>query len=518
MATSKTQTAASLTDEKEPNTTVVESTRLLANDQTPWYQKPNLRKLYLLLVPAAIGVEMTSGFDASVLNGLQAVEKWNERFGNPDGAILGVITSSMTFGSMFGIPLVPYFNDRWGRKPGIVLGSVIVILGVAIQTAAINMAMLIASRVIMGFGLPFATAGAAALLSELCHPKERASISGIFHESWYAGAILAAGITLGTFDWGTSWSWRLPTLFQVLPSLLQLSFIWFIPESPRFLIANDRTEEALAILVKYHAEGDENSPFVSAEYEEITETLKKERESSSRPWKELVSTSANVRRVLIAIGVGLFAQWSGNGLVSFYLSKVLKTIGITSHLQQNQINLGLMCWNLVTGVAGSYVQKFARRRVQWLVSYGGMTLVYACWTASSAVYSNDTSNEHASRAVVALIFVYYGFYNIMMPLAYIYITEVFPYLQRSKGMAIMLWLNRVGGGFNGFVNPIALRAIQWRMYIVYTCWLAVETTIIYFLYPETQGLSLEQAGGVVDGTKLDEVENEKGYSDSKRAE
>lgn len=82
----------------------------------------------------------------------------------------------------------------------------------------------------------------------------------------------------------------------------------------------------------------------------------------------------------------------------------------------------------------------------------------------------------------------------------------------------MLWLNRVGGGFNGFVNPIALRAIQWRMYIVYTCWLSVETTIIYFLYPETQGLSLEQAGGVVDGTKVDEVENEKGYSNSKRVE
>lgn len=59
-------------------------------------------------------------------------------FGNPDGAILGVITSSMTFGSVFGIPLVPYFNDRWGRKPGIIVGSVIVILGVAIQTAAIN--------------------------------------------------------------------------------------------------------------------------------------------------------------------------------------------------------------------------------------------------------------------------------------------------------------------------------------------------------------------------------------------
>jgi len=53
------------------------TTRLLNEDKVPWYRKKNLRALYLCLVPAAIGVEMTSGFDGSVLNGLQAVEMWN---------------------------------------------------------------------------------------------------------------------------------------------------------------------------------------------------------------------------------------------------------------------------------------------------------------------------------------------------------------------------------------------------------------------------------------------------------
>jgi len=142
--------------------------------------------------------------------------------------------------------------------------------------------------------------------------------------------------------------------------------------------------------------------------------------------------------------------------VSYYLAKVLSTIGITSRLQQQQVNLSLMCWNLVTGVLGSFVQHFAKRRVQWLTSFVGMTAVYASWTAASAVYAGDTSNGNASRAVVALIFVYYGFYNIMMPLAYIYITEIFPYLQRSKGMAIMLIFSRFGSAFNAFINPIGL--------------------------------------------------------------
>lgn len=86
--------------------------------------------------------------------------------------------------------------------------------------------MLIASRIVMGLGSPLSLAGAAQLVVELAYPKERSTIVGCFQGTWYAGSILAAGITLGTYNWTTHWSWRLPTMFQILPSLLTLSFIW----------------------------------------------------------------------------------------------------------------------------------------------------------------------------------------------------------------------------------------------------------------------------------------------------
>ena len=87
--------------------------------------------------------------------------------------------------------------------------------------------MLIASRLIMGLGIPYAISGASQLIAELSYPHERAVITGLFNESWYVGAILAAGVTLGTFERPDHWSWRLPTLFQILPSTLQLIFIWY---------------------------------------------------------------------------------------------------------------------------------------------------------------------------------------------------------------------------------------------------------------------------------------------------
>lgn len=102
-------------------------------------------------------------------------------------------------------------------------------------------------------------------------------------------------------------------------------------------------------------------------------------------------------------------------LCRYYLAKVLSTIGITDRRTQNEVNLGLSCWNLVTGVLGAFITRVATRRRQYLISYVGMTLLFACWTGASADYVK-TTNHSAASAVVALIFIYYGFYNLMMPL------------------------------------------------------------------------------------------------------
>jgi hypothetical protein len=116
----------------------------------------------------------------------------------------------------------------------------------------------------MVLGIPFCISGASQLIAELVYPSHASVINGLFNESWYAGAIIAAGCTLGTFNRPDNWAWRIPSIVQIAPSLLQLSTIWFIPESPRWLMSKDRHEEARQILIKYHGEGVETD-FVKAE-------------------------------------------------------------------------------------------------------------------------------------------------------------------------------------------------------------------------------------------------------------
>jgi hypothetical protein len=95
-----------------------------------------------------------------------------------------------------------------------------------------------------------------------------------------------------------------------------LKFCSLIPESPRYLVSKDRREEAFAILVKYHAEGDRSSELVAAEMAQIEETIKLEIENSKRSWMDMVRTGGMRRRFLLALLLGLFTQWSGNTLIS----------------------------------------------------------------------------------------------------------------------------------------------------------------------------------------------------------
>lgn len=114
----------------------------------------------------------------------------------------------------------------------------------------------------------------------------------------------------------SNWGWRIPSLLQITPSSLQLIFIVYLPESPRWLISKGRGQEAFEILAKYHAEGDMNSEFVKAEYVQIEKTLEIEKETAKVGWRELVATPGMRRRLLIGSFIGLATQWSGNGLTS----------------------------------------------------------------------------------------------------------------------------------------------------------------------------------------------------------
>lgn len=99
-----------------------------------------------------------------------------------------------------------------------------------------------------------------------------------------------------------------------MPSVLQFFLILFAPESPRWLVAKGRQEEALHILAYYHANGNDQDPLVQFEFQEICSALEAERVQKQTGWLQLIRTPGNRRRMRIIVAISFFSQWSGNGL------------------------------------------------------------------------------------------------------------------------------------------------------------------------------------------------------------
>jgi len=339
---------------------------------------------------------------------------------------------------------------------------------------------------LVGFGISIAQGTAPLLITELAHPQHRAKLTSLYNTGYYVGAIIAAGTTLGTFSIKSNWAWRIPSILQAAPSVFQFAFIWWVPESPRYLISKGRNEQAFGILAKYHANGDHTSKLVQFEYDEVKKTIELESVLTETGWGEIIRTAANRKRLFIVLALGLFSQWSGNGLVSYYLNTVLTEIGIDDSQTQLKINLGLSCYNgLIASSFAFGVDRFGRRPL-FLVSTFGMLGAFVFWTICSALNAK-THSSGTGIGVIVFIFLYYTFYNMAYSgLLVGYSVEILPYRIRAKGLTLLFFAVDAALFFNQYVNPIGLGNIGWKYYIFYDCFLAIECAVVYFYFIETK--------------------------------
>ena len=353
-------------------------------------------------------------------------------------------------------------------------------------------AMFIFARVFLGHGIVYAIVAGAALLGELGHPKERQFLGSMFNAFYSVGALLGAGIVFQTLQIQSNWSWRLPSILQAAPSLIQAVTVFAIPESPRWLVSKDRQEEALELLIKYHAEGDASNPLPHAEFAEIKKALEIENEGRKRGWLELFQSPAMRRRTLVSGMLGVFCQFSGNALISQYLVPILRMIGYQDSKIQLKFSVGREAWGLIVCFTlASITPRFPRRRM-YLLCTVCLLLCYSSWTASQA-RQMITQSHAAGIATIFFIFLYTPCYNIAYnALTYVYLVELWPYYARTKGITWFQLCSRAASTFGAQVNPIGLRGIEWKYLLVYVCFLCFEIVFIYFLFPETFGKTLEE--------------------------
>ncbi|VUC34851.1 unnamed protein product [Clonostachys rosea] len=463
-----------------------------------WIHDKGLRSLYLWL-PIVIMSSSYQGFDGMIMNGLQILPSWQSlEFNYPQGPVLGLLNSIQTVGAMLALPLITPVVDKFGRRISIFFGASWTIVGAILQASSHHLAQFVISRFLIGFGLSFTVVGAPLLLAELALPKHRGAIISYYPTSWYLGAIIAAWVTYGTHKIDNAWSWRIPSLLQAAPAILQLLLIWFVPESPRWLISKGRGKQARGILVKHHANGDERNAFVELEYREIKESIESDASIKEKTgWLDLVRTAGNRRRLIIVFFAGLFIEISGNGLVQYYLHAVLVSIGITDTTTQVTINGCLSIYNFVLAtIASLFVEKVGRRKL-FIASTAGMFVAFILWTTFAALFTTRGGSGYAIAVLVA-IFLSNGAYDIGWTPLWAYPAETLSYDIRARGVTLQTGVMHAFGFFGTFVNPIGLQNAGWKYYIAYIVYTFLELLVVWYFFVETKGFTLEEIAVIFD--------------------
>jgi MFS family permease len=219
-----------------------------------------------------------NGYDSSLFGGLLSNKTYFLAHFNGEnkGIWAGLITSMFQIGGVSALLFVGPLVDTWGRRVGMFIGSILIILGTIVFGLTkyhASEGQIMGARFLIGFGVTIAAAAGPIWVVETAHPKYRGIITGLCNTTWLMGSILASGATRGGLNIHGNNSWLIPVWLQMFfPGLIAL-FCFFIPESPRWLYAHNRRQQAHDTLTKWHGYGNPDSAWVQLELREYEEYI-----------------------------------------------------------------------------------------------------------------------------------------------------------------------------------------------------------------------------------------------------
>ena len=279
------------------------------------------------------------GYDSGYINGVQGmayfITQYIGKAAPPSGASDAVkdafvlpswqkslITSILSAGTFFGALIAGDIADWLGRRFTVVAGCVIFIVGVILQTASAgpNLGLIVAGRLIAGFGVGFVSAIIILYMSEIAPKKVRGAIVSGYQFCITIGLLLASCVDYGTQDRNDTGSYRIPIAIQMLWALILGTGLLFLPESPRFFVKRGNIDKAADALSRLR-EQSRDSPYVQQELAEIVANHEYELQvlpqgSYFSSWANcfkggLSRPSSNLRRTILGTSLQMMQQWTG---------------------------------------------------------------------------------------------------------------------------------------------------------------------------------------------------------------
>ncbi|MCU1405521.1 MAG: transporter, partial [Glaciihabitans sp.] len=402
-------------------------------DLPPLTNGPHSKRLGTIAVIASFG-GLLFGYDTGVING--ALDSMEISFGLTP-VTEGIMTSSILVGAALGAFFIGRISDAWGRKPTINILAILFFFAAVACVLSPTWEFLTGARFFLGIAVGGASVTVPVFLAEVAPTEKRGSLVTRNELMIVTGQLSAFAINavIGTV-WGEHDNvWRYMLTVAVLPAIALFIGMFFVPESPRWLLSKGREADALATLKQIRSED-----RAIAELEEVRELAKLEEESHRGKISDFFKEKWLRKVLFIGIGLAIAQQLTGINSIMYYGTQVLQESGFSKQ--------GALIANVGSGVIAvlavsiglRFINKVGRR-VFLIGGFAGTTLFHLLIGLSSLLIP-----EGLGRAIVVLIFVI-CFVGTMQgtigPMVWLMLSEIFPLKLRGAGMGLtvlILWL------------------------------------------------------------------------------
>jgi len=441
------------------------------------------------------------GFDSGVING--TVDGLSQAF-NSDSVGTGFNVASMLLGCAVGAFFAGRFADKYGRKTLLMVSSFLFIISAVGSGIASSSLEFVIYRIIGGLAVGAASVMTPAYISEIAPARIRGMLTTIQQIAIISGLFLAfvsnyllainAGASTSEFWLGFE-AWRWMFWMELIPASIFFLALFFIPESPRFLVAKNRREEAEAVLAKIYGQ-QVAAGKVSDIYNSFAEDHHEPKLSDL-----LDKVSGKVRPIVwVGIGLATFQQFVGINVVFYYGSVLWQAAGFSESdaLLINMLSGGLSILACVITLV--LIDKVGRKPFLTLGSIGmSLSLATMVYVFANAGVDANGDLQLGSQGTLALVAanVYVFFFNMSWgPIMWVMLGEMFPNQIRGSGLAIS-GLAQWGANFAITMSfPIMLASIGLAgAYGFYTISALVAAVFVYKYVHETKGIELENMQG-----------------------
>ena len=413
------------------------------------------------------------GFDTAVISGTTHLPTIVYSLNSSE---LGFTVASALIGTIFGAMLAGIPGQRIGRRDSLRIMAALYLISAIGCALAWNWHALLAFRVIGGIGIGGSSVLGPMYIAEIAPAEWRGRLVGTFQINIVVGILLAymSNYALASLHLGMAeWRWQLGV--AGIPALLFLILLLTIGRSPRWLVMENRIDEARESLQKT------GNPAVEAELKDIVQSVHLDRRAVAEP---LFSKKYRLP-IFLAVTVGMFNQLSGINAILYYLNDIFAAAGFSSLSgYQQAVYVGLA--NLVATLAAISVIDKLGRKTLLLIGAVGMTI---CLTVVAVLFQ---THAHQNYLLPLLVLYIVAFAISEGAVVWVYLGEVFPTRVRAKGQSLGSSANWVTNAIISGVFPILAVSHAALPFYFFAAMMALQFFIVLFIYPETKGLSLEQ--------------------------